>query len=162
MKKIKLLLIAGILLFFIGCGSTSFVVLRNVPLSPSMVIVPVNPLAYQVEFANDIEEIIIGSGVRVLQRPSTKEVIITKEAEKVEIQMLKGGKVEMSMVERFYAFEDITADYIVITNAYSNQVRIIKNDTQEVLASFKTSRDPEILKKTIKRSLVVIGLIISE
>ena len=162
MKKIYLLLIVGILLFVFGCGTTSFVVLRNVPLSPSMVVVPVNPLAYQVEFANDIEEIIIGSGVSVLQRPTTKEITVTKEAEKVEIQMLKGGKAEMSMVERFYAFNEITADYIVITNSYSNQVRIIKNDTQEVLASFKTSREPEILKKTIKRSLIVIGLVIVE
>lgn len=162
MKKIKLLLIAGILLFIFGCGTTSFVVLRDVPLNPSMVVVPVNPLAYQVKFANEIEEIIIGSGVRVLQRPTTKEITVTKEAEKVEIQMLKGGKAEMSMVERFYAFDEITADYIVITNAYSNQLRIIKNDTQEVLASFKTSRDPETLKIEIKNALRGIGLAIRE
>lgn len=162
MKKIYLLLVGVILLFVFGCGPTSFVVLRDVPERPSMVVIPVNPFAYQVKFANEIEEIIIGSGVRVFQRPTTKEIIFTKEAEKVDIQMLQRGKAEMSMVERFYAFDEITADYILITNAYSNQVRIIKNDTQEVLASFTTSREPEIFKKTIKRSLIVIGLVIVE
>lgn len=86
-----------ILLFVFGCGgATSFVVLRDVPISPSMVVVPVNPLAYQVEFANDIEGI-IGSGVRVLQRPVTKEFIVTKGAksEDLDFQMLKGGKICM-------------------------------------------------------------------
>ncbi|MCK4359671.1 MAG: hypothetical protein KAW92_13215 [Candidatus Cloacimonetes bacterium] len=162
MKRIYLIFVIWILLFVFGCGPTSFVVLRDVPLNPSMVVVPVNPLAYQVEFANDIEEIIIGSGVRVLQRPTTKEITVTKEAEKVDIQMLQSGKAEMSMVERFYAFDEITADYIVITNSYSNQVRIIKNDTQEVLASFKTSREPANLKIKIKNALRGIGLVIRE
>ena len=44
MKRIYLLLVFGILLFIFGCGTTSFVVLRDVPLNPSMVVVPVNPL----------------------------------------------------------------------------------------------------------------------
>ena len=113
-----------------GCASTQFVALRDVPQSPSFVVIPANTYLSEVEFGNKIEQAIISSGVKVVMRPSTKEVTTEKVLEKAEGNQASG----MKLTERYFEFEKINADYIVQTYATSQQVKITKRETQEVLA----------------------------
>lgn len=53
--------------------------MRNVPESPSFVVIPANNYLYQVMFANEIEKAIISVGVKVVMPPATKDV--TKEVQ---------------------------------------------------------------------------------
>ena len=75
-KQNNLLAIA--LLFWVvvlaGCApQTQFVVLRDVPESPSFVVIPANDYLHEVVFANEVENAIISAGVKVVMRPVTKD-----------------------------------------------------------------------------------------
>ena len=66
----------GISLLFLGTGllgcatkTLEIVVLRDVPESPSFVVIPANDFLREVEFANSVEDAIISAGVRVVIRP---------------------------------------------------------------------------------------------
>lgn len=92
-------------------------------------------------FANEIEEAIISVGVKIVMRPATKDV--TKEvAVEGGIAAIEGNQAahksgEGKLIERYVAFEDIDADYIVYTYAGSKQIRIIKKQSREILAVLK-------------------------
>lgn len=116
-------------LIMVGCARTQFVALRDVPQSPSFVVIPANTYLSEVEFGNKIEQAIISSGVKVVMRPSTKEITTEKVLEKTEGNQAAG----MKLTERYFEFEKINADYIVQTYATSRQVKITKRETQEVL-----------------------------
>ena len=116
-------------LIMTGCAQTKFVVLRDVPQSPSFVVIPANSYLSEVAFGNKIEQAIISCGVKVIMRPSTKEVKTEKVLEKAE----DNQAASMKLTERYFEFEKINADYIVQTYATSQQVKITKRETQEVL-----------------------------
>ena len=129
-----------------GCQVPSynqFVILRNVPESPSFVVIPPNNYLDQVAFANEIEAAIISVGVKVVMRPATKDV--TKEvAVEGGIAAVEGSQAahksgEGRLIERYAAFEDIEADYIVNTYADSSQIRIMKRQTREILTVLNLS-----------------------
>ncbi len=141
-------LFGSILVIFVlttvGCFSTQFVALRDVPQSPSFVVIPVNSYLSEVEFGNKIEQAIISSGVKVVMRPSTKEVTTEQVLEQSEDTQATG----MKLTERYFEFEKINADYIVQTYATSQQVKITKRETQEVLAVLSLySSDSRMAKK---------------
>jgi hypothetical protein len=118
------------ILSVVACSKTQFVVLRNVPESPSVTVIPANDYLREVEFANNVEEAIIGAGVKVVMRPSTKEVTTEKEVQETE-----GNRAaEAKLTERYFAWEDVQADYIVQTYVTSRQMKITKKQTREVLA----------------------------
>lgn len=129
-NKLLFIVLVVFVLTMTGCARTKFVVLRDVPHSPSFVIIPANNYLHEVEFANKIEQAIIGSGVKIVMRPSTKEVTTEKVLEKAEGSQAAG----MRLTERYFEFEKINADYIVQTYVTSQQVKITKRETQEVLA----------------------------
>lgn len=128
-NKLLYLLLVFFVLTTIGCGRTHFVVLRGVPQSPSFVVIPANSYLHEVEFANKIELAIISSGVKVVMRPSTKEVTTEQTIEEAKNSRASGVR----LTERYFEFEEINADYIVQTYAASQQVKITKRETQEVL-----------------------------
>ena len=122
----------------IGCTKTQFVVLRDVPKSPSFVVIPANDYLLQVAFAHRIEEAIISAGVKVVMfSQATKEV--TKEiAVKGGIKAIEGDQAAQKsgagkLIERYVELENINADYIVYTYVESGQIRIMKNQTSEIL-----------------------------
>ena len=126
---VKMFLIVGIL-FLLGCGpNMQFVVLRDVPENPSFVVVPPNSYLHEVTYANKIERILISSGVKVVMRPSVKEVTTEESARQGEDGIASGTSIK----ERYFAFDEINADYIVQTYASSKQVKISRSDTKEVL-----------------------------
>ena len=74
----KALIIVLLSVSLTGCVSHQVVVLRNVPKSPSFVVIPANGYLKEVRFANEIEGAIISAGVKVVARPATKEVMDRK------------------------------------------------------------------------------------
>lgn len=135
MKNISL---CFFLLILTGCYThheTTFVVQRDTPQNPSFTVLPANHSYAQVEFANTIESCLIAAGVKVIQRPATKSVqteeIKTKNKTTSEPAMEGKG---IAVTQTFRAYEKTNADYYIETNAIAQQMRVVKTDTQEVLA----------------------------
>ena len=63
-----------------GCvpATHQFIVYRDVPDSPSFVVIPATNQLYQVHFANEVESAFIGCGVKVVVPPEIKEITIEK------------------------------------------------------------------------------------
>ena len=136
---IKRLIIVFLSVSLVGCGKTQYVVLRNVPKSPSFVVIPANSYSNEVKFANEIESTIISAGVKVVARPATKEVMTEKEIHGAEGIQESGAQAiraaDAKVTERYLAFDEITADYIVQTFAYpEQQVKFTKKESMEILA----------------------------
>ena len=138
----RVLWILAIMMLF-GCAypEYEFIVLRDVPKSPSFVVLPANDHLGQVEFANQIETAIIGCNVKVVNRPAKKDVtktvgkgVLGLEAENNRVIQ---GDAGYQLIESYPSYHDFNADYIVITYATYKRVRIIKRGTEEVLASLE-------------------------
>jgi hypothetical protein len=168
-KQNNLLAIA--LLFWVvvlaGCApqTPQFVVLRDVPESPSFVVIPANNYLHEVEFANKVENAIISAGIKVVLRPATKDVTTEKIIQGAEGQQAADVKLiqsaEAKLIERYSAFEDIDTDYIVLTYVTSRQVKIAKRETREILVVLLASQ-PEHYSytwpKKIYETLAKMGL----
>lgn len=133
-----------LLVALLGCSTKyEYVVLREVPQSPSFVVLAPNNYLFEIEFANMIEEIIISLGVKVVARPSTKAITETTEkgiaGAKAEDNKLMTGERGHQRVESYVEYTDLKADYIVRTYRNSKQVRIIKRQSEEILASINLS-----------------------
>ena len=159
-NKTLFVALAVFVLTMTGCARTKFVVLRDVPHSPSFVVIPANAYLHEVEFGNKIERAIIGSGVKVVMRPSTREVTTEQVIEEA-----KGSKASgVRLTEKYFAFEEINADYIVQTYVSSQQVKITKRETQEVLAilvvdtSYYNGPTEKWRKEVFTRALEKMGI----
>ena len=135
---LKRLIIVLLSVSLAGCGK-QFVVLRNVPKSPSFVVIPGSMYSNQVSFANEIERAIISAGVKVVARPATKEVITEKALSGAEGIQDSGAQAiraaDAKITERYFAFDAVTADYIVESFANpKQQVKITKRNSNEILA----------------------------
>ena len=135
---IKALMIVLLSVSLTGCGTTQYVVLRNVPKSPSFVVIPANNYSYEVRFANEIESAIISAGTSVVTRPNIKEVVTEKAVHGAEgirgsdAQAIRAA--DAKVTERYFAFDDVTADYIVQTFTNPEQVKFTKRESKEILA----------------------------
>ena len=166
-KKPNKLLRIALLSFVVslaGCAKTQFVVLRDVPESPSFVVIPANNYLHEVEFANEIEDAIISAGVKVVMRPATKEVTMEKTVQRAEGKQTDDVKsilaADAKLIERYSAFEDIDADYIVQTYVTSKQVKIAKIETREILAVLEAFQSDEYYSwpTTIYKALAKMGI----
>ena len=143
---IRLMFTACLIGFLTGCAPQvpQFIVYRDVPESPSLVVIPANDYMHEVLFANEIEEAIIACGVKVIQRPSAKRITTEKS-----IGGLEGNRVrdpnasstsvreaDAKRVESYWEYETIDADYFVETYVDNRNVKILKKNTREVLAVF--------------------------
>ena len=150
----SLLMIFSFMLFLvtIGCANTQFVVLRDVPESPSFVVIPANNYLNQVAFANEVEAAIISAGIKVVMFSQARKEVTKEVAVEGEIQAIEGNQAarksgEGKLTERYVEFfEEIKADYIVQTYAGSKQIRIIKRQPREILAILNLSEDLYIEK----------------
>lgn len=158
---LKTIIICSVFLFLFGCSTkTVFVVLRDVPENPSFVVIPASDYLYQIELANMIEAFLISSGVKVVTRPAIKEVQATKQASQVDAQSSQPVGAQATLTERYVAFEDTNADFIVETYADNRQVKIIRKATKEILATFELTK-PQTQKKDqviIQNALRSIGV----
>ncbi len=146
-----------------GCSHTNYyIVSRDVPSNPSFVVIPFNFYKQNVDAANIVENALLASRVRVVERPGQKEVEMRRGAQKAQANSaaeenainrigmdprgIDSQKAEMERIERYFEYEDIKADYIVHTSpdfqlyrgeniVYAINVRIVKKDTKEVIAA---------------------------
>lgn len=114
-------------LSFLGCGKTNYIVLRAVPQSPSFVVIPVNNTIPEVSYANVIESAIIAAGVKVVLRPASKEI------QETTTTPTNNGDSTKVLTERYFALDELNADYLVQTYVTPAQVKISKLSTREVL-----------------------------
>ena len=121
-------------LSFAGCGKTNYIVLRDVPQSPSFVVIPVTTTISEVSYANIIERAIIAAGVKVILRPASKEV------EETTTTPTNNGDSTTILTERYFRLDELTADYLVQTYATPAQVKISKLSTREVLTIINVAR----------------------
>lgn len=142
-KKQNSVLGIALLSFAVGLAGCTpqtpqFVVFRDVPESPSFVVIPANNYLHEVEFANEVENAIIGAGLKVVMRPATKDVTMEKTVQGAEGKRTDDSALIQSadakLIERYSTFEDIDADYIVQTYVNSRQIKISKRETKEILA----------------------------
>ncbi len=136
-----------------------FVVSRDVPDSPSFVVIPANDYLSQVEFANTIESYLIACHVRVLAKPGTKQIESTKQAAQSGAQPAQAAATQATLTERFVAFDETNADYIVQTYSDTQQLKIIKKATTEVLATFELKYDESHPPaEIIRNALISLGV----
>ena len=121
-------------LSFAGCGKTNYIVLRDVPQSPSFVVIPANYTIPEVSYANRIESAIIAAGVKVILRPTSKEI------EETTTTPADNGDSTKILTERYFALDELNADYLVQTYVTPVQVKISKLSTREVLTIVNVSR----------------------
>ena len=127
-----------LLLILTGCYTihqTTFIVQRDVPQNPTFTVMPANNSFSEVTFAHTIESCLIGAGVKVVQRPATKTVqteeVKTKNKPTSEPALEGKG---IAVTETFWAYEPTDADYYIQTYSASGQMKVVKTETQEVLA----------------------------
>ncbi|GEM_PF-4857179 len=157
----KITITSLVLLALSGCSpsQTIFVVLRDVPETPSFVVIPANDYLYQVEFSNKVESYAISSGVKVVTRPATKEVEATKQAAQVDAQSSQAAGSQATLTERYVAFEDTNADYIIQTYADSKQIKLIRKATKEILLTFELKRtDRQSEGQVFRNAMQSIGI----
>jgi len=121
-----------------------FVVLRDVPEKPSIVVVPTNYYKADIKFADKVEEIILGFKLKVIQRPVIKRVTATKGAAKsesigVEAKPAPEGAASsfgsQSLVEEYIAYEETGADFVLFTDEQFDRVKLIRIRDRELLAT---------------------------
>ncbi len=118
-----------------GCTKTNYIVLRDVPISPSFVVIPVNNTMQEISYANLIERAILSSGFRVELRPASKEI------EKTLTGPTDNNDKVQTLTERYFELEKLTADYLVQTYAASADVKVSKlSKISEVLTIVKVPR----------------------
>ena len=117
-----------------GCGKTNYIVLRDVPQSPSFVVIPVTNTISEISYANIIERAIIAAGVKVVLRPASKEV------EETTTTPTNNGDSTKILTERYFELDELTAEYLVQTYATPAQVKISKLSTREILTIVNVSR----------------------
>ncbi|MDE0298586.1 MAG: hypothetical protein OXN17_08145 [Candidatus Poribacteria bacterium] len=128
-----------------GCSSTyDYIVYRDVPDSPSFVVLPANSYMSEATFAIAVEKALISCWVKVVRRPGTKQVTTEQAAATLKKGQLRDSNAaaaavqgtDVKRVEHFREYEDISADYLVETYADEKQVRISNKETDEILAVF--------------------------
>ena len=96
--------------------------------------------------------------------PATKDVTTEKTVQGAEGKQAAGVKsilaADAKLIERYFAFEDIDADYIVRTYVTPRQVRIAKRETQEILAVLEAFQNDTYHSwpTTIYKALAKMGI----
>lgn len=118
-----------------------FLVLRDVPESPSFVVIPFNSYLEQVEYANRIEESLIKAGAVVQQRPHVRDIVEEKQmgagtaaATNDEVNAQSG---ELKTTEAYSVYDGVTADYVVYTEKNERRIRVERRTSNELVSVFK-------------------------
>ena len=126
-------------------------VLRDVPTSPTFVVIPSSFYYHQVAFANDVEGAILAAGAAVLDRSGrdthvavetttgTEEGATQSRVTRAdEARWIAAAGAEARQIESYTRFLlDVETDYGAVTYATERRIRIIRRSTLEVVASFR-------------------------
>jgi hypothetical protein len=121
-----------------------------VPRNPSFVVIDATPGHSNIEFANRVEEALLEHGVSVLSAPSLTQVEteqrrgLASTGERIEAGEHGTASIddesvgaEASRRERYMAYADTRADYIVYLYDDPARIKITIRDTGEIIASFR-------------------------
>lgn len=158
------------LLIVSGCSSTEqvFLIQRNVPESPTVVVIPATNHLYQHHFANEIENKVVEAGLRTIERPVITTQEVSQEAALAQQPDVdQAAQQSAEITQTFSGFSETSADYVIQTFAASDQIRIIKRSSSDVLASFTMPEErggPQTREehKPIRDALREIGLPVRE
>lgn len=165
-KKVWILLLFS----FIGCATTQFIVLRDVPVYPVFTVIPASIDKRDIVFANEITRALIVNSVKVIERPvmitQTTKANIKQTGWNPETGLLgvmtesgvKGESVSQTgdIVE---LYSKTTADYICVGQAPCH-LKIIKRETKEILfvgtINFEGNEDPDKRMRGILQRMGVL------
>jgi hypothetical protein len=141
MKQTHLVLCLNLGLWFPSLFAQNiFIVRRDVPDTPSVVVVPSSWSRNDLEYADKIEEIVIGFGLKVVQRPSTRIITETKGAVGTTGGETVNGVGTKTLKEEYVAYQETGANYLLLTDENSSRFKLILINTHELLASVKVGR----------------------
>lgn len=118
-------------------GSAQFVVLRDVPENPSIVVVPNGYSSSQIELADKTEEMLMKFRIKVVQRPTLRRVTETKGAAKSTGGDEGSAVGSKGMTEEYFAYEETGADFLLLTDENTDRAKLVNIKTKEILASVK-------------------------
>lgn len=146
-----------IFLFLLFSGSAFaqhiFIVLRDVPENPSVVVIPTTFTKDGLQYADEAEELILGMHIRLVQRPTVKEITESKGATKTEAESGSAAAGGKSLTERYMAYGESGADYALITDQETDRIKLVKLGTREILSSvgdftsFNSEREEQFRKE---------------
>ena len=167
-------MIAAIVLLQVGC-SAQYVVLRQVPESPTFTVIPGSVSKTNVDFANSVTTVLISCGVRVLERPamlsgytesrssgSGSAIGSTASGGLSVIGGSGNGKEEISAqsVDVVDLYDRTAADFVVVAFASASYLKIVRRDSKEVLFSgdLKGNRNQDDPRKSMLHILRALGV----
>ncbi len=170
----KGLILVVLALLQVGC-STRYVVLRDVPLSPTFTVIPGSVSKENMEFANTVTGVLVSCGVRVVERPamlsgyaesrssgSASALGITTSGGLVSVGGSGDSKDETTAqsVDVVDLYQRTSADYVFVAFASSSYLKIVRRDSKEVLYSGTLRRDPnkDDSKETMRGLLKALGV----
>jgi hypothetical protein len=159
-----LLLLAGLALS--ACGPRGYVVLRDVPMSPSFVVIPAGAEEDHVAFANRVESVLIESGVRVLSTPGLRHVETERaqglgaSGERLGPNESDGRSLDMEARRReeFLTYADTAADYLLVLYDDPVRIKLTRKETGEILASVPWRGDKP-LERELRELLAAAGIL---
>lgn len=139
MFTMRMLLVLVVLICLIEKSFSQgvFVVLRDVPESPTVVVVPNSYNSDEIDLADKVEELLMKFKVKIVERPSVRRITETKNAAKEtsgEEGIAVGAK---GLKEEYYAYEETGADFLLLTDERQDRAKLIRIKTKEILASSK-------------------------
>lgn len=147
----KALLSVAALACLSGCHpGPSFVVSRDVPSTPTFVVVPMTLTIDDIEFAGLVESYLISAGLRTVDVPATRKAVATDNERSFQ---LKQDEVIGS----------VASDYILWTEEDARRVKIVRRTDGEVLASFVLNQlRPTENEGSVHEALRALGIRILE
>ncbi len=131
MKSIILILSLVVL---VSCRTQyQFLSVQAIPKNPTVVVIPASDYLYQIDYANALENYLIGLGIKVIDRPLLKSRSIMEEFD-------SDKKSSRTTKEAYQSYEETNADFIIQTFEDQWHIRIINNKTKEVVASLSMPR----------------------
>lgn len=176
-RKIVCFIVMLLLVVIAGCSSAppktytqySYVIHRAVPEKPVFTVLQSYNNQKGDLLAKDVEKTLISLRLSVVHPPIKKEVEAqssdmdtssTKAAKSADATEqvsndLNKGKVDVDIVtETYYELRETSADYLIYVNPQQENFKIVKKDTQEILAIDETYLLTNNFKSSVDKKLV--------
>lgn len=151
--KLNIIILSMFAIFMSGCNAARvYVVKRPVKLNPVFVVIPSSHYLVEVEFANELEKILIHYKQKISSRPAKVFVEVTiDDAKYAAISQSKlvgaaGGTFESGIKserqlleitkESFYVLDDVNADYIIITYKKKRVAKVYRKKRKELVGLY--------------------------
>ena len=153
--KTAILLFSALLLN--ACANAQqYVVLRDVPASPTFVVFPESDSPRDYVWADEISAGLIANRVKVLQRPAILNRYRTAET------TFKAGDVSLQEEEKIASnlFNNTDADYIVWGRARGRHITVVRQATNELLYSgVLIDAEFSSREELIRKMLLALGVL---